>query len=105
MLNLDYHSYKYHEENLEENLLRLYQMERHLPNRLFSYVKRESKLQHVFIQAVIVCGRQLTPVRHALNAVQTKSGDAVEFSDYPRVLPIDQTCLVNQQISVDLWIV
>lgn len=78
-------------------------MERHLPHSLLGDVEREGELYHVLVQAVVVRGGQLTPVRHALDAVEAKTGYAMQFADYPRVLAVYQARKMNEELSVYLW--
>lgn len=70
-------------------------MEGHLSHGFLSYLERERKLQHIFVQAVVVGGRELAAVGHALDTVQAKSGDAAQLTDYAGVLPVDQTRQVD----------
>lgn len=65
-------------------------MERHLPHGFLSYVQRESEFDHVLVQTVIVCGGQLTSIRHSFNTIQAEPGDCVELPNYAGVLAVHQ---------------
>jgi hypothetical protein len=75
-------------------ILRLNQMERHFSNGLLCYVQWKGELQHILVEAIVVCGGEVTSVRHALDAVEAEPRNAVQFPHDAGVFAVDQTRLV-----------